>query len=250
MYIAAFFHEAGHLIVIKKLKIKLDKIKIMPYGICIKTEMIKNPTNEILVACAGPAVNFFVMLIFFALNKNTFFTLCNMVIFILNLLPALPLDGGSVLKAYFAKKTGYIKAFKIMICFTKITGCIVVFLGMIVLIITKYNISLLIIGMFLLYNISYEKENIIVVQKNLLCNEFFLNRKRFKIRKTGALENIRLINFVSEFSYDYVLEISVYDKDFKKIGEISQDMIVASLTKYGSCITCGHLLERIKTNDK
>ncbi|MBE7038824.1 MAG: hypothetical protein E7404_07985 [Ruminococcaceae bacterium] len=247
MLFASLLHEAGHLLIILKLKIKLEKIKIMPYGIAIKTEMIKNPTDEILVCVAGPAVNFLLFIIF---KKYVFFSLCNIIICILNLLPALPLDGGCVLKAYLSKKEGYINAIKKLIIFTKITGVIVVFLGMIVLIITKYNISLLIIGMFLLYNIIYEKENIASVKKNLLCNEFLKYKERFKIRKTGAKEDVKLINFICEFSYDYVVEICVYDNHFNKIGEISQDLIVPSLLKYGSLTTCGDLLERIKTNDK
>ncbi len=250
MYISAFFHELGHLIVIKGLKINIEKIKIMPYGIVIKTKMIKNPTHKILVSIAGPTVNFFIAVIFSFFDKYMFFTVCNIVVFALNILPSFPLDGGSALMAYLSKRRGYINAFKMVIRFTKIIGITVTFLGMIVLIITKYNISLLIIGMFLLYNIIYEKQNIIQVKKNLLCNEFFDKRKTFKIKKLGAGENVKLINFVSEFSYDYVIEISVYNDDFKKIGEISQDMIIDALTKYSSSITCGKLLERIKTNDK
>ena len=113
MFLAAIFHEMGHLLIILKYKIKIDRIKIMPYGIAIKTEVIKNPTDEILVCIAGPAVNFLLFLIF---KKYLFFSVCNMVIFALNLIPALPLDGGSVLKAYLSKSLGYINGIKKLIC--------------------------------------------------------------------------------------------------------------------------------------
>ena len=136
MFLAAIFHEMGHLLIILKYKIKVDKIKIMPYGIAIKTEVIKNPTEEILVCIAGPAVNF---LLFFAFKKYLFFSLCNIVIFVLNLIPALPLDGGCILKAYLSKRYGYINAIKKLIDLTKIMGVVVVFFGMLILIITKYK---------------------------------------------------------------------------------------------------------------
>ena len=34
------------------------------------------------------------------------------------------------------------------------------------------------------------------------------------------MENVKLIDFVCEFSYDYIIEVCVYDDNLKKIGEI------------------------------
>lgn len=71
----------------------------MPYGLIIKSEMTKNPNEEIFVSAMGPAANFFAFLICVNFKNLTFFALCNLALFLLNLAPALPLDGAVIIKS-------------------------------------------------------------------------------------------------------------------------------------------------------
>lgn len=250
IYLAAILHETAHFAVMKAKKIKIKNFRIMPYGLIIKSEMIKNSKEEILVSVMGPAANFFAFLICIGFEKLKLFALCNFTLFVLNLAPALPLDGAVVIKAYLARKRGYINAFNTVLTITKITAVIIIFFGMIFLIITKYNISLLIIGMFLLYNIKYEKQNIILMRKELLCGNLSKSVKSFKIRHIGVAKDVKLIGLLSCVSDSYVLCVSVFDNNFKIIGTLSQFQIIDGILKYGTFLSADMLLREEKTNEK
>lgn len=250
IFAAAFLHEGAHIAVMKILKIKCQNIKIMPYGLIIKSEMTKNPNEEIFVSAMGPAANFFAFLICVNFKNLTFFALCNLALFLLNLAPALPLDGAVIIKAFLAYAKGYLISYKIMLTVTKITAVITVIFGMIFLIITKYNISLLIIGMFLLYNIKNEKENLILLRKKLLCRDFLNGAKRFKIKHIGVAKDVCALTLLSSYTPQCALVVSVFDENFKIIGTLSQAEISDGILKYGARVKTGMLLREDITNEK
>ena len=90
-FFALFFHEAGHLIAIRKKEIPISYVKIEPFGITIrlKNSFIKNPKEEIFVALSGPLMNFILSLpgLFFYYEGYGFFLFANLTIGLFNLLP-------------------------------------------------------------------------------------------------------------------------------------------------------------------
>ena len=101
--LTALLHECGHIFCAARLGYSCTKISLMPYGAaatCV-TDGISN-ADEIKLALAGPAVNAFLMVavaglwwfypVTYAYTDTVF--QANVVMLVINLMPAYPLDGG------------------------------------------------------------------------------------------------------------------------------------------------------------
>ena len=119
----SLIHELSHLTACLIFKVKVKKIKILPFGFQMDIENIENQPciKQVLIYFAGP-LSFFINLIWISLfyrnnlltsiNYN-FLTTINFVTFIVNLLPISPLDGFNVLKGFLQMIFPYKKALKI-----------------------------------------------------------------------------------------------------------------------------------------
>lgn len=161
-FFVVLIHELTHSIIAKKLGYKLDKLLIMPYGVCLnyKTNSF-TPQDEILIAISAPLVNLLIAVVCFALwwiYPVTFlytqrFCYANLILFTFNILPCYPLDGGRVVAGILTKKFDRKLAIKITILFN-ILFCIVLILTFILgIFFNIININLLIIALFLFVGI-------------------------------------------------------------------------------------------------
>ena len=125
MIIFAFLHEIGHLIAGIILGLKPEKIEIIPVGLTISFKVDIEGINkkkgngnmfvikEIIVAIAGPIVNLLIFILTLLNEEKTYLNnlimYSNLLIFIFNLIPIYPLDGGRILKGIlhiiFGKRT-------------------------------------------------------------------------------------------------------------------------------------------------
>jgi Zn-dependent protease len=128
-------HELGHALMARYFHIGTRDITLYPIGGVARLEkMTTRPHEEILIALAGPAVNFVIsgvlatlMVMLFGLSLGTghlgqfllILTASNFLLALFNLLPAFPMDGGRVLRAVLAMFVDYLRATKIA-CYTGI----------------------------------------------------------------------------------------------------------------------------------
>ena len=117
-------HELGHSVTARHFGIRVVDITLLPIGgMARMAEMPENARVEGLVAFAGPAVNFVLALIGFValwagalLGWNglglagSLFLYVNLVLGLFNLIPAFPMDGGRILRAFLARRRNWVDA--------------------------------------------------------------------------------------------------------------------------------------------
>lgn len=152
--IFALVHEVAHLICGVILGYEPDVFRIMPLGFSIEfkpkiedynKKILKSniiALNKIIIALAGPFINILIVVIGLIFNMNTNIIYSNLLLFIFNLIPIYPLDGGRILKNIFKILFGNRRANEYI---NIITNFIFIILTMIfsVLIYTHKNIAIL-----------------------------------------------------------------------------------------------------------
>lgn len=110
--LTALAHECGHIFCAHSMGFSCEKVKLMPYGAAAECEIDGiSPSDEIKLALSGPLINAAICMFlaglwwFYPLSyayTDTVMT-ANAVTFIINVLPAYPLDGGRVARCLLAK---------------------------------------------------------------------------------------------------------------------------------------------------
>jgi Zn-dependent protease len=121
-------HELGHALTARRFGVPTSDITLLPIGGVARLQRIpEKPSQELLVALAGPAVNLAIIVVLWlvgvrfpeaaddsnqVLNAGFWskMLLVNAFLAGFNMLPAFPMDGGRVLRALLAMKLPYAKA--------------------------------------------------------------------------------------------------------------------------------------------
>lgn len=126
VFTCVLLHELGHSLVARGFGLRVADITLWPLGgMARMSEIPENARIEALIAIAGPAVNFALAgLAVLALTTGSalglqsgsaetflwFFLLTNVLQGGFNLLPAFPMDGGRLLRAFLGRKRDWLSA--------------------------------------------------------------------------------------------------------------------------------------------
>ncbi len=164
MMLFALLHELGHLLAGILLKMKPEKLEIIPVGITVTFQISTQDMNQkigkanrlegkkILVALAGPLTNLLIIVIAchmpIDVMKQLMIVYTNSFIFLFNMLPIYPLDGGRIVKAMLCIQKGKRKANKNMNVISITTTGIVSVLAIFSLC-YNYNIAIILIMIYI-----------------------------------------------------------------------------------------------------
>lgn len=206
-YSVIFFHELAHLAAALLIGLRPSHITLFPFGVNLKLKnsLVYAISDEILLYLSGPLFNgIFALLCVPFLGKNEYFTLFyynNLALFIFNILPILPMDGGIIVKKILTRRVGYRCAEKILKTLSAVLILILIICQALLLIKNNFNFSILFATIFLTGNIFTNKEK---YHQDFTKELMFYNRKdKKKIKKVkGYLikDDANLKELVKNFS--------------------------------------------------
>ena len=129
IFLCVLLHELGHVFAARRYGVKTRDVTLWPFGgIASMERMPEKPSEELIVALAGPAVNVAiagVLLLWLgsrfdpanlakiedpAISLVIKLAGINIILVLFNMLPAFPMDGGRVLRALLAMRMGNARA--------------------------------------------------------------------------------------------------------------------------------------------
>ena len=149
LFLCVLLHEFGHIFTARRFGVMTPDVILLPIGGVARLERIpEKPSEEFLIAIAGPAVNVAIaaLLVLFAganLDPSHFVSIesgkvglaerlaiVNVFLALFNLIPAFPMDGGRVLRALLSARFGYVRATEIAASIGQFVAFLLGFIGL------------------------------------------------------------------------------------------------------------------------
>jgi stage IV sporulation protein FB len=232
--LTALLHECGHIFCAAKMGFKCTNIKLMPYGAAAVCDLDGiNVKDEIRLALAGPAINLLICIIcaglwwFFpetyAFTDSVMYI--SLAMFVVNLLPAYPLDGGrvayAILVKFFSERVARIVL--------KVSALIITVALVVLFFVFNYNLTFLTFAAFLVCS-AFEKPHS-AVKINFSTNGKL--KRGMEIKYIAVDKDITFKDAVKLLDDKKYLVLQMYDDGF--LNEITQDELYDKMTERRIC---------------
>ena len=221
VYGVMFLHELAHLAAAAAIGLRVSHIVLYPFGVNLrlKNKMVRSISDEIILYAAGPLCNAVFALAAIVLYRHfpiyavQYFYIANTALLAVNLLPAVPLDGGIILKKILTHNFGAKTAGIVMNIISVCISLILILLGSYIVYLTKFNFSVLLLSVLLIGNIFTQKEkyNLDYVKELM----FYKNKSRKNVAVKMADIDDSPHEISKKFSYGKYNVIFQTDKNGK-----------------------------------
>jgi Zn-dependent protease/predicted transcriptional regulator len=241
IFVCVILHELGHALAAQRFNIKTRDIIILPIGGVAQLEsMPEKPKEELIVALAGPLVNFIISAALFPFVKfssevgeldlngigpSNFLPALmsiNIWLALFNLIPAFPMDGGRVLRALLGFKLSHAKATRIAATVGQVLAIAFVFFGF------MSNPFLIFIGLFIFLGAQTEAT---YSESKLLLKGFTVNDVTMREIPTideGAPIKEAVLKLLNSQTRNYLVT-----KAGEPVGTLSREQIIKALAEKG-----------------
>jgi len=254
LFFCVILHEFGHAFAAKKYEVETYDIIISPIGGLARLKSLpEKPFHELIIAIAGPIVNVIIALlvgaiIHFGYRQNLLdvqenfvsihvfpeflkhIFLINVALFVFNLLPAFPMDGGRVLRSLLSMKLPRVKATLIASVIGKIMA-----VGFVVAAFLNHHLILGFVGIFifLMAHAEYKQVKLQDKLKHTLLSELLITDFKPMSEETlinDVIQSARLKNHL------------VVNKNGFLVGSLPRQFIEDALENLSEEITVGELM--------
>jgi Zn-dependent protease/CBS domain-containing protein len=149
LFLCVLLHEFGHIFTARAFGVATPDVILLPIGGVARLERIpERPSEEFLIAIAGPAVNVAIAAVLVVIGGASLdpshlgsiesnkiglverLAAVNVFLALFNLIPAFPMDGGRVLRALLATRFGYVRATEIAASVGQAVAFVLGFIGL------------------------------------------------------------------------------------------------------------------------
>ena len=250
LFLCVLLHEFGHAIAAKAFGINTPDITLLPIGGVARLErMPEKPSQELIVALAGPAVNVAIALGLFvavgfggvmdAENPERGGMLVqlmriNVWLVLFNLLPAFPMDGGRVVRALLATRLNYARATQIAATIGQACAFIFGFIGLF------GNPILIFIALFIYIGASQEAAvaQMKDVSRGLPVSSAMVRDFRTLSADSSLDEAVDALLATSQHDFPVV------DRSGEVVGVLLRNDLIVALRKHGSNVAVRDVMRR------
>jgi len=182
---SVLLHELGHAVVARKLGVHVAGIELSFFGGAAKmVQLPRTATHELLIAAAGPAVSLVLGGLGLGLATITHSWLfawlgwTNLIIAAFNLIPALPMDGGRILRAALTRKMDFVSATDAAVMVARVVA-----IGFAVVALAGGPLQLLILAPYLWMMGTQEK-----MLARMMADRYVNTRDGYRERRSGDVE--------------------------------------------------------------
>lgn len=273
MFICVILHELGHCMAARRYGIDTLDIIISPIGgLARLKEIPEQPMKELVIAIAGPAVNVVIAvlvglylhfiigtelippsddfeLLGYSVDFLKFVFFINIMLFVFNLVPAFPMDGGRVLRALLSIKFSRLTATQVAMWIARVIA-----LGFVILAMFSNNITLGVIGAFVYIMSGKEYYHVRAISKitSKITDVYRSNFTKIQVEdtyqkvidlyKNGIEKNFMVYDensIIGAIPEQYIKDVikrqdhsmNVADLMTDKVGFISPDSILRNVTQ-------------------
>ncbi len=241
------WHETAHTLAAVYYGLRVSEIELLPFGGVARIDDLLqlDPSIEAVVAAAGPASNLILLGVIWLVNRYysvdpewfSFLIQANAGMAMINLLPALPLDGGRILRSKLMKKFGFRTATKKAASIGQIIAVLLICLGLVGFVLFDYFKALIfvILGFFVYISAQKEKNNAVYVfMRYLTLKKREVRLKRVMLTKELiATSETSVGEVLRHFSPSYYHLVWILDPEGELIGVITEFEIINGLLENG-----------------
>lgn len=242
LFVCVLLHEYGHALVARRLDIGVRDITLLPIGGMARLERLpEKSADEVKVSIAGPPVNVVLAALFYgaaylgygvspltlpelttaddmAQNALLYLGFINILLAAFNLLPALPLDGGRVLRGLLSARMDRVRATDITARLGQAFAVLFFLLGLL-----TFNIILVLVAVFIFLAASGEAQ--ITRQREMTRGLTVSDVMRTREHTETLSPHDSFDRVLNALLHGHQEDFPVVEKDGRLVGLLSRDRI-------------------------